>query len=77
MLSADRFLQINNYNLSSNSNSHMADTQGRANEQTKSIIAFINPKSGGLKGNVVFEKFKKHLNSENIYDLSKSTPGQG
>lgn len=77
MLCADRLFQINNYYLSNyNDSEAMAKIKIPENE-LESIIAFVNPKSGGLKGKMVYEKFKNVLKSENVYDLSRSTPGQG
>jgi hypothetical protein len=43
----------------------------------KSLIVFVNPKSGGQKGRIVFEKLKTYLNEENIFDLSKEAPRIG
>lgn len=43
----------------------------------KSLIVFVNPKSGGQKGRIVFEKLKNYLNEENIFDLSKEAPKNG
>jgi hypothetical protein len=41
------------------------------------IIAFVNPKSGGQKGRIIYEKLKNYLVKENIFDLSKGGPKQG
>ncbi|UJR15802.1 hypothetical protein I4U23_002734 [Adineta vaga] len=35
------------------------------------IIAFVNPKSGGLQGQVVFEQLRIQIGEENVYDLVK------
>ncbi|CAF4326061.1 unnamed protein product [Rotaria sp. Silwood2] len=35
------------------------------------IIAFVNPKSGGLQGQVVFDQLKAQIGEENVYDLIK------
>lgn len=72
MLSAERLFQLN-FNLSTEQES-MTD---KSLDAYKEIIAFVNPKSGGLKGKAVYEQLKKHLNVENVFDLSQSTPKQG
>jgi len=33
------------------------------------VIAFVNPKSGGLQGQVVLEQLKKQIGETNVYDL--------
>ncbi|RMZ92924.1 diacylglycerol kinase [Brachionus plicatilis] len=43
----------------------------------ETIIAFVNPKSGGQKGRIVFERLKNYLNRENIFDLTKGGPKPG
>ncbi|CAF0907469.1 unnamed protein product [Adineta ricciae] len=35
------------------------------------LIAFVNPKSGGLQGQVVFEQLRAQIGEENVYDLIK------
>ncbi|CAF0850137.1 unnamed protein product [Adineta ricciae] len=35
------------------------------------IIAFVNPKSGGLQGQVVFEQLRAQIGEANVYDLVK------
>lgn len=39
-----------------------------------SIIAFVNPKSGGQKGRRVLDKLKTLLPANNVFDLSVSDP---
>lgn len=76
MLSSERLFQFNNLILSSDTETTvMSETDKHL--ANNSIIVFINPKSGGLKGKFVYEKFKEYLKIENIFDLSKTTPGQG
>jgi len=41
------------------------------------IIAFVNPKSGGQKGRVVFERLKNYLHKDNVFDLTKGGPKAG
>jgi len=41
------------------------------------IIAFVNPKSGGQKGRIVFERLKNYLHKDNVFDLSKGGPKHG
>ncbi len=41
------------------------------------IIAFVNTKSGGKKGELVLEKFKQFLPVENIFDLHNGCPKKG
>lgn len=41
------------------------------------IIAFVNPKSGGQKGRVVFERLKNYLHKDNVFDLTKGGPKPG
>ena len=43
----------------------------------ETIIAFVNPKSGGQKGRVVFERLKNYLQKDNIFDLTKGGPKPG
>ena len=43
----------------------------------KSLIVFVNPKSGGQKGRVVYEKLKNYLHEDNVFDLSKQAPNIG
>lgn len=43
----------------------------------ETIIAFVNPKSGGQKGRVVFERLKNYLHKDNIFDLTKGGPKPG
>jgi hypothetical protein len=43
----------------------------------KNIIAFVNPKSGGQKGQIAFEKILKYLPEENVFDLTKGGPKLG
>jgi diacylglycerol kinase (ATP) len=33
------------------------------------IIAFVNPKSGGLQGQLVFEQLRAQIGEQNVYDL--------
>jgi len=35
------------------------------------IIAFVNPKSGGLQGQIVFEQLRAQIGEQNVYDLIK------
>lgn len=41
------------------------------------IIAFVNPKSGGQKGRIVFERLKNYLHKDNVFDLTKGGPKHG
>lgn len=41
------------------------------------IIAFVNPKSGGQKGRIVFERLKNYLHKDNVFDLTKGGPKFG
>lgn len=41
------------------------------------IIAFVNPKSGGQKGRIVFERLKNYLHKDNVFDLTKGGPKPG
>lgn len=41
------------------------------------IIAFVNPKSGGQKGRVVFERLKNYLHKDHVFDLTKGGPRPG
>ena len=41
------------------------------------IIAFVNPKSGGQKGRIVFERLKNYLHRDNVFDLTKGGPKFG
>ncbi len=41
------------------------------------IIAFVNPKSGGQKGRIVFERLKNYLKKEHVFDLTKENPKLG
>ncbi len=41
------------------------------------IIAFVNPKSGGQKGRIVFERLKNYLHRDNVFDLTKGGPKPG
>ncbi|CAF4679557.1 unnamed protein product [Rotaria sp. Silwood1] len=41
------------------------------NAYEEKIIAFVNPKSGGLQGQFVFDQLKAQIGEENVYDLSK------
>ncbi len=41
------------------------------------VIAFVNPKSGGQKGRIIFEKLKNYLVKENLFDLTKGGPKPG
>jgi diacylglycerol kinase family enzyme len=43
----------------------------------RNVIAFVNPKSGGQKGEKVFEKLKKYLHEDNVFDLSQGGPSFG
>ena len=43
----------------------------------KNIIAFVNPKSGGQKGQEIFDRLRKYLPKENVFDLSKGGPKSG
>ena len=43
----------------------------------ESIIAFVNPKSGGQKGRVILERLKKYLHSGNVFDLTNEGPKSG
>ena len=73
MLSSERYFQI-----SSNFSSDQSKPESATDlESNSSIIAFVNPKSGGLRGKFVYEKFKSYLNENNVFDLSQSTPNQG
>lgn len=42
-----------------------------------SIIAFVNPKSGGQKGRIVYERLKNYLNKRNVFDLTVDGPRVG
>lgn len=41
------------------------------------IIAFVNPKSGGQKGRIVFERLLNYLQKDNVFDLTKGGPMPG
>ena len=43
----------------------------------ETIIAFVNPKSGGQKGRIVFERLKNYLHKDNVFDLTKGGPKPG
>jgi diacylglycerol kinase (ATP) len=43
----------------------------------ENIIAFVNPKSGGQKGRIVFERLKNYLHKDNVFDLTKGGPRPG
>jgi hypothetical protein len=43
----------------------------------ENIIAFVNPKSGGQKGRIVFERLKNYLHKDNVFDLTKGGPKPG
>ena len=43
----------------------------------RNIIAFVNPKSGGQRGQIAFEKILKYLPEENVFDLTKGGPKLG
>jgi len=43
----------------------------------KSIIAFVNPRSGGQKGPYVLESLKNFLHRDNVFDLTKGGPKPG
>jgi hypothetical protein len=45
--------------------------------QLENVIAFVNPKSGGKKGEVILELLKNYLNLENVFDLSEGGPKKG
>ena len=45
--------------------------------ELEKIIAFVNPKSGGQKGDVIFEKLKRYLKEEQVFDLSEGGPKFG
>jgi hypothetical protein len=46
-------------------------------DELVNVIAFVNPKSGGQKGRIIFEKLKNYLAKENIFDLTKGGPKPG
>lgn len=75
MLSSERYFQINS-NFSSDQ-SKTVENVSSSTEDNASIIAFVNPKSGGMKGKYVFEKFKNYLSENNVFDLSQETPNKG
>lgn len=45
--------------------------------QLENVIAFVNPKSGGQKGRIIFEKLKNYLKKDHIFDLTKGGPKAG
>jgi diacylglycerol kinase (ATP) len=45
--------------------------------ELESIVAFVNPKSGGQKGQHVIESLKNYLNKDNVYDITKGGPEPG
>jgi hypothetical protein len=49
----------------------------QTNKSLESIVAFVNPKSGGQKGKIVYERLKNYLNSKNVFDLTKESPRTG
>jgi hypothetical protein len=73
MLSSERYFQISSIFSSDRLKSDSVPDP----ESNSSIIAFVNPKSGGLKGKYVYEKFKNYLSEKNVFDLSQCTPDQG
>ncbi|CAF0919439.1 unnamed protein product, partial [Didymodactylos carnosus] len=49
-----------------------------ADAYREKIIAFVNPKSGGLQGERVFEQLRAQIGEDNVYDLVKSKgPDEG
>ena len=49
--------------------------KNNSNRQSfQSMIAFLNPKSGGQKGQAVYEELLEFLSRENVFDLSKTNP---
>jgi diacylglycerol kinase (ATP) len=42
-----------------------------------SLIAFVNPKSGGQKGQEVYEELHKYLPNENVFDINNGGSKQG
>jgi diacylglycerol kinase (ATP) len=42
-----------------------------------SVIVFVNPKSGGKKGEIVLAILKNYLPKENVFDLTKRGPKEG
>ncbi len=45
--------------------------------QLENVIAFVNPKSGGQKGEIILELLKNYLNLDNVFDLSEGGPKPG
>jgi hypothetical protein len=43
----------------------------------ETIIAFVNPKSGGQKGRIVLERLKNYLHKDHVFDLTKGGPKPG
>jgi len=58
-------------NYPSNSIQLVETNPEQMNKSLESIIAFVNPKSGGQKGKIVYERLKNYLNSKNVFDLTK------
>lgn len=46
-------------------------------DNLEQIIAFVNPKSGGQKGRVVYERLKNYLDRKNVFDLTREAPKAG
>jgi hypothetical protein len=49
----------------------------KISSQLNDVIAFVNPKSGGQKGRVIYERLKNYLKKEQIFDLTKGGPKAG
>lgn len=41
------------------------------------LVAFVNSRSGGQQGVRVYEKLKKYLPADHIFDLQHGGPSQG
>ena len=54
-----------------------ADIVSAIASSLESIIAFVNPKSGGQKGRIVLERLKNYLHKDNVFDLTKGGPKPG
>jgi hypothetical protein len=68
---------VKNFPVNPRANPQLNPELNKLNSYLDSLIVFLNPKSGALKGRIVFEKFKNYLKSENIFDLSEINAKNG